>query len=88
MVSVVPVREDSRMSKTPEVSQPERSPFLISKREAARLLSVSIRTVENYLAGKELVARHVGGRTLVDFNSVKKFASRDHASPVNGDGAH
>jgi len=75
------------MDKTSEVLQPERSPFLISKRETARLLSVSVRTIENYIAGKELVARHIGGRTLVDFNSVKKFASRDHASPVSSDGA-
>ncbi len=75
------------MGKISEVSQPERSPFLISKRETARVLGVSVRTVENYIAAKELVARHIGGRTLVDFNSVKKFASRDHRSPMGSNGS-
>jgi excisionase family DNA binding protein len=38
--------------------------LLVSKREAASALGVSVRTVDNLLASKELRARKIGRRTL------------------------
>jgi excisionase family DNA binding protein len=55
--------------------------ILVSKREAALALSLSVRTIENLIARKELAARHVGRRTLVIFASLQAFARRDHSSP-------
>lgn len=59
----------------------EVSKILVSKREAAAALSLSVRTIENLIARKELVARRVGRRTLVVASSLTSFARRDHASP-------
>lgn len=61
--------------------------LLVTKREAASALSVSIRTIENFIRRKELAARKIGRRTLIPLASLEAFARRDHASPVNGDGS-
>jgi excisionase family DNA binding protein len=58
--------------------------LLVTKREAASALSVSIRTVENFIRQKELAARKIGRRTLIPLVSLEAFARRDHASPLNG----
>jgi excisionase family DNA binding protein len=55
--------------------------LLFSKREAATILSLSVRTVENLIARKELTARRVGRRTLILASSLNVFVRRDHASP-------
>jgi excisionase family DNA binding protein len=52
--------------------------ILLSKKSVAALLSVSIRTVENLIARKELAVRHIGRRTLVSRKSLEHFARRDH----------
>jgi excisionase family DNA binding protein len=66
--------------------------ILVSKRDAAFALSLSVRTVENLIARKELTARRVGRRTLVVASSLESFVRKDHASPsppkrANGNGA-
>jgi excisionase family DNA binding protein len=61
--------------------------LLVTKRDCAMALSVSIRTIENYIRRKELPARKIGRRTLVPYSALEAFARRDHASPVNGDEA-
>jgi excisionase family DNA binding protein len=55
--------------------------ILFSKREAALALSLSVRTIENLIARKELNARRVGRRTLITASSLVLFARRDHVSP-------
>jgi excisionase family DNA binding protein len=52
--------------------------LLLSKKDAASALSVSVRTVENLIARKELVARRIGGRTLVPATVLETFVKRDH----------
>jgi excisionase family DNA binding protein len=48
----------------------------VSVREAARLLSVSQRTIQNYIASKAVRAVRVGRRVLVPMKSVNEIASR------------
>lgn len=55
--------------------------LLITKRDAAAALSVSVRTIENFIRRKELVARKIGRRTLIPLASLESFARRDHLSP-------
>ena len=55
--------------------------ILVSKRDAALALSLSVRTIENLISRKELVSRRVGRRTLIPVSSLEAFARRDHASP-------
>lgn len=54
--------------------------LLISVDAAARALSLSVRTVNGYLANKRLLSRKIGRRRLVVVSSLKAFASRDHAA--------
>jgi len=39
--------------------------ILISKRDAAKALSISLRTLDNLIASKELTVRRVGRRCLI-----------------------
>ena len=59
--------------------------LLCSKKEAASALGVSIRTVENFIARRELVARKLGRRTLIAITSIQAFARHDHKSPTRED---
>jgi excisionase family DNA binding protein len=59
--------------------------ILYTKREAASALSVSVRTIENFIHRKELVRRKIGRRTLIPLASLEAFARRDHESPVKDD---
>ena len=56
--------------------------ILLSKRDAALSLSVSVRTIENLIARKALIARRVGRRCLIPAASLEAFAKRDHPSPA------
>lgn len=57
-------------------------PILISRREAAKALSISLRKLDYLIAAKEIQCRRIGGRTLIPITALKHFASRDHASPM------
>jgi len=48
--------------------------ILHSKREAAQLLGVSVRTVDGLIKGGELRVRRVGRRVLVTRHSIEEFA--------------
>jgi excisionase family DNA binding protein len=59
--------------------------LLFSKREAAQRLSISIRTLENLLATKELEARRIGRRVLIPATVLERFATtnkRNRKSPA------
>lgn len=52
--------------------------LLISKRDAAAMLGLSVRTLENLISVKELPARRIGRRCLIERNVLERFARRDH----------
>jgi excisionase family DNA binding protein len=54
----------------------------VSVREAARLLSVSPRTIQNYITAKLLSARKIGRRTVIPVRALEAFLRTDHASPT------
>jgi Helix-turn-helix domain len=58
----------------------ERTPLAVSKRDAAAMLGISVRSVENYLAVKRLVARKIGRRTVVMVSSLQSFLRSDQPS--------
>jgi excisionase family DNA binding protein len=57
--------------------------ILLSKREAARLLSLSVRTVDNLIAQNRLLVRRVGRRVLIPRRGLEEFARHDH--PTQGE---
>ena len=46
------------------------------------MLSVSPRTIQNYIAAKLLPARKIGRRTVIPVRSLELFLRTDHASPA------
>jgi excisionase family DNA binding protein len=54
--------------------------LLYSKKSAAKVLDLSVRSVEYLLATGALESRRVGRKVLIPKASLVKFASRDHAT--------
>jgi excisionase family DNA binding protein len=52
----------------------------VSVREAAAMLSISPRTIQNYIAAKLLPARKIGRRTVIPVRALEAFLRSDHAS--------
>lgn len=50
--------------------------LLVSKRQAAELLGVSIRTVENLISIKALESRKLGRRRLIPTSALAQIARR------------
>ena len=51
-------------------------------REAARLLSVSPRTIQNYISAKVLPARKIGRRTVITVRALESFLRADQSLPA------
>lgn len=58
----------------------ENHPLAVSEREAAQLLSVSVRTVQNFLRAKRLPSRKIGRRTVIPYASLVSFLRCDQAA--------
>ena len=54
----------------------------VDLRTAALMLSISRRTLENYIAAKRLPVRKIGRRTLVLKRELERFLHRDQPSAV------
>jgi len=54
------------------------SQLLLSKREAAAMLGLCVRTVEKLISLKELPTRRIGARRLIERQALERFARRDH----------
>lgn len=57
--------------------------FLVSRKDAARMLSISLRNLDYLIANKELAARRVGRRVLLQWHALEDFARRDHRVRVD-----
>lgn len=65
----------SILARTPEA-------LALSKLEAARMLGVSLRTVDRLIALKHLQVRRLGRRVLIPRNSLQSLLRADH--PTQG----
>jgi excisionase family DNA binding protein len=54
--------------------------IFFSRSEAASLLSISLRTLDNLQARKEIHVRRVGRKVLIHRDELQRFARRDHAT--------
>jgi excisionase family DNA binding protein len=54
----------------------------VSLREAAVMLSLSSRSVQNFIAAKRIPARKVGKRTLILVRDLEAFLGKDQPSPA------
>jgi excisionase family DNA binding protein len=59
--------------------------LLLSKQEAARMLGVSIRSLEHLISRQEIPTRKIGRRVLIARTAVESFAkaqNSDNASEI------
>jgi excisionase family DNA binding protein len=52
--------------------------LLVSRREAAALLSISERAVDYLIASKLLKTKRIGSRVLIPTQDLRRFATADH----------
>jgi hypothetical protein len=52
--------------------------LLFSKRSTAATLGISMRTLENLVAVREIIPRRIGRRVLFEAREIERFARRDH----------
>jgi excisionase family DNA binding protein len=60
-------------------TNPER--LAVDTREAAHMLSVSPRTIQNYIRVKMLPSRKIGKRRLIPVRALENFLRSDQPSP-------
>lgn len=53
----------------------------VNIRDAARILSVSQRTIQSYLTANVLRSRRIGRRRVILIHDLEVFLSTDHAPP-------
>ena len=58
----------------------ERARLAVGLDEAARMLNISRRTLEGYVAAKSLPTRKIGRRRVVMLRSLDEFLRHDHPS--------
>lgn len=71
------------VSPTPSHLARETSRFatlLFSQKEAARILGISLRTLQNLIATRQIRVRRIGRRVLVHRKDLEAFARHDHPS--------
>jgi excisionase family DNA binding protein len=64
-----------------------REKLAVDVRTASQMLSVSPRTIQNYISAKVLPARKIGRRTVIPVRALEAFLRSDHTSPVQRCGA-
>ena len=52
--------------------------IVVTKKIAAQMLSVSLRTIDHLIAAKELAIRKIGRRVVVPRQSLSDFILKDH----------
>ncbi|MBZ5687259.1 MAG: helix-turn-helix domain-containing protein [Acidobacteriia bacterium] len=64
-----------------------RPPLLVSKRDAAALLSLCLRSIDNLIAGRQLPCRRIGKRVLIPYAALVAFVRRDHLNSSESEGS-
>jgi excisionase family DNA binding protein len=60
------------------IAMPSASRLLYDRKEAARQLSVSVRTLDYLIAARELETRRLGKKVLIPHRELVRFASGNH----------
>jgi excisionase family DNA binding protein len=81
------------MSTRDQVLQPEdpagtigdqqmQSKLVHNRIEAATILGISVRTIDNLILNGELTVRRIGTRVVIPHHSIVQFIRRDHPTVV------
>jgi excisionase family DNA binding protein len=75
-------RTESHAHKEPAIRAEEK--FLLSRREAAQVLSISQRALDYLVLTRRLPTRRIGKRVLIPVADLRKYARADHPEPLAG----
>jgi len=75
-------RTESPARKEPAIRAEEK--FLLSRREAAQVLSISQRALDYLVASRRLPTRRIGKRVLIPVADLRRYARADHPEPLAG----
>jgi excisionase family DNA binding protein len=56
--------------------------LLHSRRDAAAILGISLRSIDYLIANRELTTRVIGRRRLIPDQALKQYARRDHPGRI------
>ena len=73
----------SRTAPTSNTAHETAPRLLYDRREAARQLSISIRSLDYFLAAGRFRTRRIGKKVLIPYTELVRFAGSDHWEPVN-----
>lgn len=62
-------------------------PLLLSRKETAAVLGISLRTLDTLVIQGEIATRRVRRRVLFERRELERFARRDHRTQPNNAGA-
>lgn len=77
----VPFQTDRRKPPQRVTVAPE-DKLLVSREEAAQLLSISVRGVDYLTATGRLMTRRIGGRVLLSVADLRRYVRGDHPEPI------
>lgn len=63
-------------------------PILLSRKQAAAFLSISLRSIDYLIGQGRLKTRRVGGRVLIPRHECERFASQDNPKPIVQEARH
>jgi excisionase family DNA binding protein len=79
----VPTGESNRTkSIATRLTVPSHAKLLVSRDEAAQLLSISVRGIDYLVATRRLPFRKIGGRVLIPVAELRKYANGDHPERI------
>jgi hypothetical protein len=61
---------------------PHDARLLVGRQAAAEMISLSIRSIDNMLASKQLPFRKIRGRTLIPVSALQRLARMDHSDRI------
>jgi excisionase family DNA binding protein len=76
------VFEKGRRKPPQRVTVAPEDKILVSREEAAQLLSISQRGLDYLVASKRLPTRRIGGRVLIPIAELRKYARCDHPERI------
>jgi excisionase family DNA binding protein len=74
--------EPGRRKQPQRVTVAPEDKILVSREEAAQLLSISQRGLDYLVASKRLPTRRIGGRVLIPVADLQKYARCDHPERI------
>jgi excisionase family DNA binding protein len=77
-----PAFEPGRRKQPARVTVAHEDKILVSREEAAQLLSISQRGLDYLVAAKRLPTRRIGGRVLIPVADLRRYARCDHPERI------